>query len=101
MRKYSNGKLNGIIKSYYPNGNLHYEEIYRNGIPSERYLECSERNCAEWFLKKLNDTEFNTSFPFDDLDNDYSIELSLDLNSNLDNFISLFWGGYNYSNDII
>ena len=97
---YSNGKLNGIIKSYYPNGNLHYEEIYRNGIPSERYLECSERNwCRMVFLKKLNDTEFNTSFPFDDLDNDYSIELSLDLNSNLDNsFISLFWGGYNYSN---
>ena len=54
MRKnYSNGKLNGIIKSYYPNGNLHYEEIYRNGIPSERYLECSERNWCRMVFKKI------------------------------------------------
>ena len=97
---YSNGKLNGIIKSFYPNGNLKHEKIYSNGIPSERYLECSERNwCRMVFLKTLNDKEFVTSFPFDDLDNDYSIELSLDLNSTLDDsFISLFWGGYNYSN---
>jgi len=102
-KNYSLDILNGLLREWYSSGQLKYEINYISGDLPERYLECSERAiCRDVFYKELNtyDEPFNTKVPFEKFDNDYSIELSLDLKSAelSDSKITMYWGDQNYSN---